>query len=150
AGAGEGLNRFNGNTVTRYLSQDYPQLANNNIQGLVCDEDNRIWIRCDDGAAAMADGDRRFHKLDLQYNNKPVTIKRILKTDDGIILLTSNGFYAAAKNITLAKNDAVTLNNFLPLAIILSKTAQNPSIKVEYQVGKFNSRSTLNRSSHSS
>lgn len=82
-GAGEGLNRFNGNTVTRYLNKDYPQLANNNIHGLVCNNDNRIWIPCDDSAAAMADANRRFRKVMVQHqqninkNSKTVMHSRL-------------------------------------------------------------------------
>jgi ligand-binding sensor domain-containing protein len=117
-GTAEGLNRFNGKTVTKYLAQEYPQLANNNIQALVTDSENRIWIRCEGGVIAILDEDRRFHKLALYENNKKVTVRKIMHAATlGIVLYTDKGFYTYSKEKNLLEADSVTRDFFSPLAI---------------------------------
>lgn len=120
----EGLNRFNGKTVTHYLRQNYPQLANDNIQGLICDEQNRIWVHCDDGAVTVIDENRRFHKVVLSMNGKLVepdnngVRKMILTKQQGAVLFTKKGFFAFSGNSLITEKDSLTKDDFtfLPIA----------------------------------
>lgn len=114
----EGLNRFNGKTVIHYLSQNYPQLANDNILGLLCDEQNRIWVQCDDGAAVVIDENRRFHKVLIQKNNKVAEIRRVIITKKhGTVLYTKSGFFVYSGGQKIIQQDSLTQNDFLFLPI---------------------------------
>src|SRR5699024_9746423 len=64
-GSGEGLNMFNGRSVSRFFKQEYPQLQNDHIQQLVCDDNNRIWVINNGGFVTMIDENRSFHKVIL-------------------------------------------------------------------------------------
>src|SRR5574339_552543 len=43
-GTQDGLNLFNGKSVSWFLQENYPQLENDYIRKLWCDEQNRIWV----------------------------------------------------------------------------------------------------------
>ena len=114
----EGLNRFNGKTVTQYLSQQYPQLSNDNIQGLVCDEQNQVWVRCDNGSAVVLDEARQMHKVAFSNNGEKVDVRKIINTTaSGIILFTSNGFFVYKAAKLLMQQDSLTIEDFSPLII---------------------------------
>lgn len=115
----DGLNRFNGKTVTHYFRQDYPQLANDNIQGLICDEQNRVWVRCDDGAVTVIDENRRFHKVVFRINGEVVEVRKMIMTkEQGAVLFTKKGFFAFTGNSSITRQDSLTQNDFsfLPIA----------------------------------
>lgn len=59
-GTSEGLNSFDGFQLRTYLHYDYPALGDNNIQRLVADSRNRIWILTESNRLTMLDKDRRF------------------------------------------------------------------------------------------
>src|SRR4051812_35870375 len=44
-GTGEGLNLYNGKSVIRFFASDNPELKNDYVEQLVCDNHNRIWVR---------------------------------------------------------------------------------------------------------
>lgn len=138
AGTIEGLNRFNGKTVTHYFRQSHPQLANDNIQGLLCDEQNRIWVRCDDGAVTVIDENRRFHRVEFRLNghmaehdNNRVR-KMIITKEQGAVLFTQKGFFAFSNNRSILRQDSLTQNDFtfLPIAGI-DTLANKPFVQLE-------------------
>jgi ligand-binding sensor domain-containing protein/putative methionine-R-sulfoxide reductase with GAF domain len=83
---GDGLCNFDGKTVNRYFTNEYPQLKNNHMRQVVCDYQNRIWVLQEDGFLTMVDEYRRFQFV-RQNDNKPLQVKRIIKTDNGNIFL---------------------------------------------------------------
>jgi ligand-binding sensor domain-containing protein/putative methionine-R-sulfoxide reductase with GAF domain len=114
----EGLNRFNGRTVTQYFRHNNPQLANDNIQGLLCDEQNRVWVRCEDGEATVIDENRRFHNVALRMNGEKLNIRRIIVTkEQGAVLFTKKGFFVFSGNGSITKRDSLTQNDFTFLDI---------------------------------
>ena len=48
-GTAEGLNSFDGFTVKKYYKEDHPALGSNHISDLICDDENRVWIRSNNG-----------------------------------------------------------------------------------------------------
>ena len=117
-GTPDGLNRFNSKTITHYFRQDYPQLANDNIQGLICDEQNRIWVLCDDGAITVIDENRRFHKVEFRMNGELVEVRRIINIkEQGAVLFTKKGFFAFANKQSITQQDSLTQNDFILLPI---------------------------------
>ena len=67
-GTQNGLNMFNGKSISWFLRENYPQLASDYITKLFCDEQNRIWVLCQGGYPVMIDENRRFHKINLKIN----------------------------------------------------------------------------------
>lgn len=99
-GTPDGLNRFNGKTVVNFFSRNNTGLQNDNIQELVCDDANLIWIRSAGGYITLLDANRKFHRVTITENQVRVPVLRILKTKDpGIILFTEKGFYVYKKSI---------------------------------------------------
>ena len=44
-GTSEGLNSFDGNRITTYHKYKHPELPENNIERIVVDDDNPVWVR---------------------------------------------------------------------------------------------------------
>src|SRR6185503_816382 len=40
----DGLNVYNGKNIVRFFYEEYPQLQNNHISQVLCDDRNRIWV----------------------------------------------------------------------------------------------------------
>ncbi|HEX5654638.1 MAG TPA: two-component regulator propeller domain-containing protein, partial [Chitinophagaceae bacterium] len=64
-GTSEGLNSFDGNTISTFYKNEYPELPDNNIQQLICDAQNNIWIRTVSNRVTMLDANRRFHSFTI-------------------------------------------------------------------------------------
>lgn len=60
-GTTEGLNSFDGNTVTTYNKYRYPLLVGNRIENITVDPGNKIWIRSASNSINMLDEKRKFH-----------------------------------------------------------------------------------------
>lgn len=76
----EGLNSFDGNRITTYYKQQYPQLAENNIGKVLVDRQNRIWIKTASHFLTMIDEKRRFHKITVGSTRDTTIITGIFLT----------------------------------------------------------------------
>jgi len=117
-GSGEGLNMFNGRTVVKFFKEEYPQLQSDYTRELVCDDFNRVWVLCNGGLVSMIDENRKFHKISLYKNDKPVAIRRILHTKAlGVLLFTEQGFFSLTKATEIPSQDSLSNDLFSPVKI---------------------------------
>ncbi|NOT52174.1 MAG: histidine kinase [Chitinophagaceae bacterium] len=93
-GTANGLNRYDGHTVTTYYKSQQPQLCSNNIFGIFCDSRNRIWVGSYSGVT-MIDEYRRFHTIIFNDSIKTnYSCAVIIESPGlGIIMYTSEGHY---------------------------------------------------------
>jgi ligand-binding sensor domain-containing protein len=93
-GTPEGLNVFDGYSITTYQTDDQPMMASDNVIHLACDSRNRIWMGTPQGVS-WVDEKRKFHRvvlLDTISNYGCVTIFETARY--GVVLYTSKGqFY---------------------------------------------------------
>ncbi len=117
--SGEGLNMFNGKTVTRFFKEEYPQLTTDYTRQLICDEQNRIWVMNQGGFMTMIDENRKFHRVALYRNGVMVPVRRILKTESlGIVLLAGHDFLSVSGTNDYSTIDSLTTKHFSALPII--------------------------------
>ncbi|MES2649970.1 MAG: two-component regulator propeller domain-containing protein [Bacteroidota bacterium] len=117
-GSGEGLNIFNGRSVRMFFKKDYPQLHNDHIQQLVCDNNNRVWVVTSGGHVTMIDENGVFHKVSLFQKGKPVTVTKILTIkNNNVLLFTNSGFYLNKPVVSYAKNDSLIISSFQKISI---------------------------------
>ena len=117
-GTGEGLNRFNGKTVEKYFSADYPALRNDFIRQIVCDEQNRLWILMNKGQLAMIDENRNFKSIGLYDQNNFEPTRRILTTTQhDIILLTQKHHLLPPMTSEVLHTDSLVLGDFKEMTI---------------------------------
>jgi ligand-binding sensor domain-containing protein/putative methionine-R-sulfoxide reductase with GAF domain len=115
---GNGLNMFNGTTVTRFFNNEYPQLRSNGIRHIVCDEKNRLWILTENGYMTLLDEQRQFHKISLYLKGEFVPARWILKTQSaGAVLFTRKGLFSLNEKEKIGVNDSLTIENFSPIKI---------------------------------
>jgi ligand-binding sensor domain-containing protein/putative methionine-R-sulfoxide reductase with GAF domain/anti-sigma regulatory factor (Ser/Thr protein kinase) len=127
---GNGLNMFNGTTVVKFYSNEYPQLRNSVIRHIICDEKNRLWILTDNGNVAMLDEQRQFHKVGLYLNEQFVYTRWILKTKSaGAILFTRKGLFSLNERKVFTVNDSLSINNFSPIRINGFDSLQSASFR---------------------
>lgn len=93
-GTANGLNRYDGSTVTIYSQLQQPELCSNDIAGIFCDDQNRIWVGSYSGVT-MIDEQRKFHKIVLNDSIKTdYSCAVIIETKKlGVILYTNKGHY---------------------------------------------------------
>ncbi|MEI9943675.1 MAG: histidine kinase [Chitinophagaceae bacterium] len=93
-GAEDGLNVYDGYTVTTYSKENYPQLAANLITRLLCDKNNNIWTATTEGVNRV-DSKRNIYRVALQDSIYTFGCKAIVETKTlGVILFTNLGqFY---------------------------------------------------------
>jgi ligand-binding sensor domain-containing protein len=72
-GTSNGLNSYNGYTVRKFNSKDYPGLANDEIVRMVCDLENRIWIQCRNGELTVLDENRNFQRINLSSGDSAIS-----------------------------------------------------------------------------
>lgn len=112
-GTGEGLNRFDGNTVDKYYVVDHPALHNDVINQVVCDKEDRLWISSGTGFVTLIDQQRRFHWLGLYDDQKFIRTRKIISTEHhGILLFTKDKHLQLKDNIDLRDRDSLTLQDF--------------------------------------
>jgi ligand-binding sensor domain-containing protein/putative methionine-R-sulfoxide reductase with GAF domain len=115
---GEGLNMFNGKTVVKFFRQEYPQLDNDFIRQVICDDKNRIWVLTENGNIAVIDEQRRFHRVGLYNNGNLIPTRRILHTrSKGIILFTQGYHYVFTATTGLTKMDSLSVKDFSAVSI---------------------------------
>ncbi len=111
--SGEGLNMFNGKTVTKFFKSEYPQLQSDYMRQLLCDDKNRIWVMAQGGLVTMIDENRQFHKISLNDSSGRITARWMLKTkEQGIVLFTRKGFFFLSPAINSSHKDSLTRNDF--------------------------------------
>jgi ligand-binding sensor domain-containing protein len=98
-GTANGLNAYNGYTVTRYFKQQQPNLCSNNIVVLLCDDRNRIWAGSASGIT-MIDENRQFHMVSfIDSIGTNFNCNGIMQTEAGnIVAFTNIGTYQLDQN----------------------------------------------------
>ena len=115
---GEGLNMFNGKTVTRYFHSEYPALQNDYHRQVICDELNRIWLLTQDGNVTMIDENRVFHHVGLYDDGKSIYTRWLLLTkSNGVVLYTRNGLFTLQAAGLPKRFDSLSNHNFSKLII---------------------------------
>ncbi len=94
-GTNEGLNSWDGYTVTSYSVDEHPGLPGKTITDLMCDSRNTIWLSSPWGAA-WAGPRRNFHRIYLDDTLKDYRCFSVFETKKfGPVLLTDKGQYSA-------------------------------------------------------
>lgn len=92
-GTANGLNSFDGYTVKQYFKEQYPEMGSNNINSIICDDKNRLWICSPDSRACMIDESRVFRKISVFDNGKPAGYFYQVKTNQGILYKSGANLY---------------------------------------------------------
>lgn len=117
-GTQDGLNLFSGKSVRWFLRENYPQLQNDYIRKLYCDEQNRIWVLCQGGFPVMIDENSTFHKISLYHNGEFNNSRWLLHTKEhGAVLFTKRGFYSLSKDKNVLKQDSLGNEFFTEIRI---------------------------------
>lgn len=115
---GRGLNMFNGQRVTRYFAEQYPQMQNNLVMHVTCDSLDHIWLLTAGGNVTMLDQKRNPHRVGLYRNGKFISTSHILVSQHGgIILRTREGHFRFQPPARLEQNDSLRITNFSYLAV---------------------------------
>lgn len=98
-GTSNGLNLYDGRTLTVFKTDKTPELASDIISGLICDSRNRIWVGTVSGVT-MIDEQRIFHRIVLADTLRDYDAKTQVDTRSyGVIILSNKGhFYFNEKN----------------------------------------------------
>ncbi len=92
-GTVDGLNVYDGYTVTTYKKDEKPQMASNFVIHLTCDSRNRIWLGTSEGITWI-DEKRNFHRVILNDSVTNFASRTIMDTKVyGPVLFTSLGQY---------------------------------------------------------
>ncbi|MEI9909966.1 MAG: two-component regulator propeller domain-containing protein [Bacteroidota bacterium] len=93
-GTAEGLNLFDGYSVTSFHKEKYPAMASDDVIHLTCDSRNRIWLGTPDGISWL-DENRNFHRVVLNDSVSKFGSRTIMETKTfGDVLYTTLGqFY---------------------------------------------------------
>lgn len=97
-GTAEGLNSYDGYTVKRYYKEDYPSLSSNNINSLLVDDKNRIWVRDLNSRITLIDENRNFISVPVLDEGKHITAFSFFQTPQrGLCILAGNKFFTLSK-----------------------------------------------------
>jgi ligand-binding sensor domain-containing protein/putative methionine-R-sulfoxide reductase with GAF domain len=93
-GTVNGLNVYDGYSVTSFYKEREPGMASNYIPHMMCDSRNRIWMGTPEGAS-WVDDSRKIHRVRLQDSIEHFFCPTIFETKTyGIVLFTDKGqFY---------------------------------------------------------
>jgi ligand-binding sensor domain-containing protein/putative methionine-R-sulfoxide reductase with GAF domain len=117
-GTQDGLNMFNGRSVTWFLREKYPQLPTDYIVKVFPDELNRIWVFCQGGNPVLIDQNRRFHKIALYNDTGFISSRWMLDSKEhGSILFTREGFFVLDKTKDITVLDSLGNDCFKKLNI---------------------------------
>ena len=98
-GTSEGLNSFDGNRITAYYKYKYPEIPVNNIERILIDPENRIWIRTNSHYITMLDEKRKFHKFLVGDTSDVRMVSSIFYSPTrGVFALKSGQHYFQDKN----------------------------------------------------
>ncbi|HET6769617.1 MAG TPA: GAF domain-containing protein, partial [Chitinophagaceae bacterium] len=117
-GTQDGLNMFNGRSISWFLRENHPQLNSDYITRLFCDEQNRVWVLCQGGYPVLIDENRKFHKISLYNNRKLTPLRWLLDSKEyGAILFTKDGFFTLSKSKNVLNQDSLSNDFFMQLKI---------------------------------
>jgi ligand-binding sensor domain-containing protein/putative methionine-R-sulfoxide reductase with GAF domain len=92
-GTTDGLNVYDGYTVTSFRKESKPEMASNNVIHLTCDSRNRVWFGAYEGVT-WVDANRNFHRVILNDTISKFVCRTIQDTKTfGPVLFTSLGQY---------------------------------------------------------
>lgn len=112
----EGLNSFDGNRITVYHQAEYPELASNNIQKVLIDDANRIWLRTNTHYLTLLDEKRNFHRILVGDSTDEFTITAVFNTSRGVVVLKGLQHYFQKKeDPRVLEKTAVPFANLLSL-----------------------------------
>jgi len=97
----DGLNRFDGYTITKFNvnKKDSNSLTNNTIRALVEDKYGRIWVGTDDGLNVLYPNNQKFSSLKIPKLNSSFIIIYSLSIDNNYLWIgTDNGLFKAKIN----------------------------------------------------
>lgn len=98
AGTNEGLNSWDGYTVTNYSMEENPGIPDKAIVHMLCDNENNLWLGSW-GGAAWSDTKRLFHKIRLEDSITKYAAPLIEDVPKyGPVLFTDRGQYYSDKN----------------------------------------------------
>ncbi|MBK7809528.1 MAG: histidine kinase [Saprospiraceae bacterium] len=107
-GTSEGLNSFDGNSITTYYKNKYPEIQSDLIEKILIDPENRIWIRNNSHYITLLDENRKFHKILIGDTSDVSTVRTILFCPKyGVFALKGGKHYFQQKNkpFQFHKND---------------------------------------------
>jgi len=92
-GTADGLNMYDGYTITSWFKSSQTGLPSDTIRQLYCDSRNRIWVTTP-GQVAWAGEDKKFHAVVLPGKKELFTCHSVFETTNyGVILFTANGHF---------------------------------------------------------
>lgn len=98
-GTAEGLNTYDGFTIKKYFTEEYPALGSNHIGDIFCDDQNRVWIRSINGRITLADEKRNLVRVPVLAGGKNIDVSFICQTRSrGIIAIFRDQLFSLQKN----------------------------------------------------
>ncbi|WP_276479674.1 ligand-binding sensor domain-containing protein [Paraflavitalea pollutisoli] len=92
-GTNDGLNVFDGYTVTNFVKDKYPEMPSDVVLHLMNDRQNRTWLGTYSGAA-WVDENRRFHRVTIRDTVTRFRCPSIFETASyGVVLHAGKGQY---------------------------------------------------------
>src|SRR5688500_6042832 len=92
-GTNDGLNVYDGYSVINYFKEQEAGMLFNNIDYLLCDEQNKMWVATQQGVSWIDDA-RKFHRVILDDSITRYSCLTIRETKVyGPILYTDQGQY---------------------------------------------------------
>ncbi|MEO8416957.1 MAG: two-component regulator propeller domain-containing protein [Ginsengibacter sp.] len=92
-GTNEGLNSYDGYSITNYSREEYPQIPSKTIVQLLCDSKDNIWMGSASGVTWI-DEKRKFHRLILDDTLKTFNCPAIFETAiHGVVLYNGAGHF---------------------------------------------------------
>jgi ligand-binding sensor domain-containing protein/putative methionine-R-sulfoxide reductase with GAF domain len=89
----DGLNLYDGYSVTVFKKETQPAMASNNVIHMTCDSRNRIWLGTHEGITWL-DENRSFHRVILNDTASRFACRTVMDTKKyGPVLYTSLGQY---------------------------------------------------------
>lgn len=97
-GTTEGLNSFDGNRISSYHKHLYPELPDNDIERIIIDSENRIWLRTNSSYLTMLDEKRKFHRILIgdSTDNSIVTGAFITKSRGLVVQKGKKHYFSSA------------------------------------------------------
>jgi len=92
-GTTEGLNSFDGNRINRFQTYDYPEMTSNNIDDIITDQHNNLWLKTATPQLTMLDENRNFHLFTIGDSSNKKNITDLFATSRGMIAIKANQQY---------------------------------------------------------
>jgi len=87
----DGLNVYDGYSITTFKKETQPEIANNNIIHMTCDSRNRLWLGTHEGISWL-DENRKFHRVTVNDSVSKFGCRTVMDTKKyGPVLYTSLG-----------------------------------------------------------